>query len=75
MITQWINDRLAGGKQVVIDFPNGGFFKAYAEKNAFIQYHTGDCVWLSYANGEYKVTQIDTYDDVQWKAPPENENS
>jgi hypothetical protein len=65
-INQWIKDALCGGDKVVIDFPNGGFLSAKREDSAFIQYHTGDCVWFRYIDGEYQACRIDTYDDVRW---------
>ena len=67
MITQWIKDALNGGERVVIDYDSGSFLTATKDKAAFIKYNTGDCVWFRYADGEYRVYRIDTYDDVRWE--------
>ena len=64
MIDQWIKEALRGGNTVVIDYPDGGFFKAKKEEEAFIKYSTGDCLYLTYMNGEYRIYQIDTHDGL-----------
>jgi hypothetical protein len=66
MISQWIKDALCGRDRAVISYPNGGFLNVKKEDSAFIQYHTDDCVWFRYIDGEYQVCRIHTYDDVRW---------
>jgi hypothetical protein len=72
MITQWIKDALRGGDRIVIDYPDGAFFTAKRDKEAFIKYNTGDCVWFRYIDNEFKVCRIDTFDDRRWELQPEN---
>lgn len=63
MIDQWIKEAFRGGITVAINYPES-FFKAKKEAVAFIKYNTGDCLWFDYINGEYKVVQINTDDDL-----------
>ena len=65
MIDQWIKDALHDGHTIMISYSNGGFFKAQKEEEAIIKYSTGDCIWLAYMNGEYRVYQIDTHDGLR----------
>jgi hypothetical protein len=40
-------------------------FSRQKEEEAIIKYSTGDCIWLAYMNGEYRVYQIDTHDGLR----------
>jgi hypothetical protein len=62
-IDQWIKNSLGDNEKVVIDYPDGGFFVANKE-GAFIKYNTGDCVYFKVIDGSYRVSKIDTHDDL-----------
>jgi hypothetical protein len=65
-IDQLLKDALGNAVRVSKDYAEGGFLMVRTDF-AFIRYNTGDCVWFDVVEGNYRVSRIDTSDDLVLK--------
>lgn len=50
----------------IVDLPNGSKYIMVNKIYTYIKYNTGDEIWLDFKDGEYIVTNVKTYDGMDW---------